>query len=33
MYGHQKQGIMTLEEAQKEVDSWIKRTVYATSAN
>ena len=24
MYGHQKQGIMTLEEAQKEVDSWIK---------
>ena len=24
MYGHQKQGIMTLEEAQKEVDRWIK---------
>ncbi len=24
MYGHQKQRIMTLEEAQKEVDSWIK---------
>lgn len=24
MYGHQNQGIMTLEEAQKEVDSWIK---------
>ena len=23
MYGHQKQGIMTLEEAQKEVDRWI----------
>lgn len=29
MYGHQKQGIMTLEEAQKEVD----RMVYVTSAN
>ena len=24
MYGHQKQGIMTLEEAQKEVDRGIK---------
>lgn len=24
MYGHQKQGIMKLEEAQKEVDRWIK---------
>ena len=24
MYGQQKQGIMTLEEAQKEVDRWIK---------
>ena len=24
MNGHQKQGIMTLEEAQKEVDRWIK---------
>ena len=24
MYGHQEQGIMTLEEAQKEVDRWIK---------
>ena len=24
MYGHQKQGIMTLKEAQKEVDRWIK---------
>ena len=24
MYGHQKQGIMTLEKAQKEVDRWIK---------
>lgn len=24
MYGHQKQGIMTLEEVQKEVDRWIK---------
>lgn len=24
MYGHQKQGIMTLEETQKEVDHWIK---------
>lgn len=24
MYGHRKQGIMTLEEAQKEVDRWIK---------
>ena len=24
MYGHPKQGIMTLEEAQKEVDRWIK---------
>ena len=24
MYGHQKQGIMALEEAQKEVDRWIK---------
>ena len=24
MYGHQNQGIMTLEEAQKEVDRWIK---------
>jgi len=24
MYGHQKQGIMILEEAQKEVDRWIK---------
>ena len=24
MYGHQKQGIMTLEESQKEVDRWIK---------
>ena len=24
MYGLQKQGIMTLEEAQKEVDRWIK---------
>ena len=24
MYGYQKQGIMTLEEAQKEVDRWIK---------
>lgn len=24
MYGHQKQGIMTLEETQKEVDRWIK---------
>ena len=24
MYGHQKQGIMTLEGAQKEVDRWIK---------
>ena len=24
MYGHHKQGIMTLEEAQKEVDRWIK---------
>ena len=24
MYGHQKQGIMTLEAAQKEVDRWIK---------
>ena len=24
MYGHQKQGIMTLEEAKKEVDRWIK---------
>ena len=24
MYGHQKQGIKTLEEAQKEVDRWIK---------
>lgn len=24
MYGHQKQEIMTLEEAQKEVDRWIK---------
>ena len=24
MYGHQKQGIMPLEEAQKEVDRWIK---------
>ena len=23
MYGHQKQGIMKLEEAQKEVDRWI----------
>ena len=24
MYGHPKQGIMTLDEAQKEVDRWIK---------
>lgn len=33
MYGHQKQGIMTLEEAQKEVDRWIKTYGYVTSAN
>ena len=33
MYGHQKQGIMTLEEAQKEVDRWISSLSRNNSSN